>query len=324
MAPSVAPSGLSYTDPVTTAALELTQVRKRFGATVALDGLDLIANAGQITGLLGPNGAGKTTAIEIAAGLRPADAGTVRVLGRDPWRTSAAARADVGIMLQRGGVWSGAGAAQAIAHVARFYADPLDPGELMERLHLSGLGRTAFRRMSGGEQQRVKLACAMVGRPRLLVLDEPSSGLDPGTRRELWQLIRDLRDAGTSIVLCTHSMAEAEALADRLAIIDHGRCVASGTTADLTSDPDGQTLRFRAAAHLDRAGLLRALPGGFTLTEDSPGAYLLAGPDIGPRTMAAVTAWCAEHGVLASELSVHHRNLEQVFLDVTGGSEPTR
>jgi len=309
----------TYTCRVTAApdAIELRDVTKTFGATVALSGLDLTVPPGRITGLLGPNGAGKTTAIEICAGLQHADSGTVRVLGHDPWRRSADQRADVGVMLQRGGVWSGANAQQAISHVARFFTAPWDVNALMDRLHLHSLGRTTFRRMSGGEQQRVKLACAMVGRPHLLMLDEPTAGLDPATRRDVWGLIDELRQAGTTILLSTHAMEEAEQLSDQLVIIHQGQCVASGTAADLTADPDGQTLRFRAGAHLDRSGLLRALSPGFDLVEEPPGTYRLTGSRIDPGTMAAVTAWCAEHGVLASELTVQQRNLEQVFLDVT-------
>ncbi len=310
--------------PAPEPAISLRGVTKSFGATRALDGLDLTVASGRITGLLGPNGAGKTTAIEICAGLQHADAGEVAVLGRDPWRQKASSRAAVGIMLQRGGVWAGATAEQAITHVARFYAEPWEPRELIDRLGLGSLGRTPFRRMSGGEQQRVKLACAMVGRPRLLILDEPTAGLDPATRRDVWVLIDKLRQSGTTILLSTHAMEEAEQLSDHLVIIHKGACVASGTAADLTADPDGQTLRFRAAAHLDRAALLRALPAGFALEEDQPGSYRLSGAQIDPATVAAVTAWCAQHGVMASELSVQQRNLEQVFLDVTAGEEVAR
>lgn len=305
-------------------AIELTDVSKHFGDTQALAGLDLTVAVGKVTGLLGPNGAGKTTAIEICAGLQRADSGEVRVLGLDPWRRTAEQRAQVGVMLQRGGVSAGATAQQAISHVARFYTDSWSVAEVIDRLSLGSLGRTTFRRMSGGEQQRVKLACAMVGRPSLLMLDEPTAGLDPATRRDVWALIEELRAAGTTILLSTHAMEEAEHLSDHLVIVSHGRCVASGTAADLTADPDGQTLRFRAGHHLDRAALLRALPAGFDLVEEPPGSYRLTGARIDPATMAAVTAWCAEHGVMASELSVSQRDLEQVFLDVTGETRATQ
>ena len=311
-------------------AIVMRDVVKQFGATVALAGLDFTVSTNRITGLLGPNGAGKTTAIEICAGLQQADSGETRVLGRDPWRRTADQRAEVGVMLQRGGVSAGASARQAIAHVARFYAQPWDVDDLIDRLSLGSLGRTTFRRMSGGEQQRVKLACALVGRPKLIMLDEPTAGLDPVVRHQVWELIRDVRDAGASVLLSTHAMAEAEELSDHLVIISAGRCVAEGTADELTSDPDGQTLRFRAAPHLDRLALLRALPAGFDLTEEPAGTYRLTGERIEPATMAAVTAWCAEHGVMASELTLQQRDLEQVFLEVTvqddgdhgDGSEP--
>jgi ABC-2 type transport system ATP-binding protein len=299
------------------AAIAITDLRKRFGDTVALDGLTLTAGTGRITGILGPNGAGKTTALEICVGLTRPDSGRVEVLGSEPWRSGPGDRARVGMMLQRGGVWSSATARQAIGHVARFYATPLPTDYLLERMQLGSLGRTAFRRMSGGEQQRVKLACAIVGRPSLVILDEPTAGLDPTMRLAVWELIGQLRREGASVVLSTHSMQEAERLADHLVIVNKGVCVASGSPADLTADPHGRTLRFTATAHLDRSALLRALPIGFELAEEAPGEYRLTGASIAPATIAAVTAWCAERGVLASELNLQQRDLEQVFLDVT-------
>ena len=303
------------------AAILLEDVGRAFGDKIALKELNLAAPAGRITGLLGPNGAGKTTALEICAGLRPASSGHVRVLGTNPWQAGAGHRAQVGVMLQSGGIWSGASAEQAVTQVARLHRNPIDPQHLLGKVHLDHVGRTPYRRLSGGEQQRVKLACAIVGRPRLAILDEPSSGLDPGTRRDIWQLIRGLREAGTTVVLSTHALEEAEELSDWIVIMDNGRCVASGTTRDLTSDPDSQTLRFRASAHLNRAALLRALPTGFELSEDTPGQYRLSGSEISPTIIASVTAWCAEHGVLAAEMTVSRRNLEQVFLEVTAQTQ---
>ncbi len=299
------------------AAIILEGVNKSFGDTQALRDLNLAAPAGRITGLLGPNGAGKTTALEICAGLHPPTSGRVEVLGSNPWQANASHRARVGVMLQSGGIWSGASAEQSVTHVARLYQNPIDPGHLLRKVHLDHVGRTPYRRLSGGEQQRVKLACAVVGRPKLVILDEPSSGLDPATRRDIWQLIRGLREAGTTVVLSTHALEEAEELSDWIVIVDQGQCVASGTTSDLTSDPDSQTLRFRASAHLNRTALLRALPTGFELAEDTPGQYRLSGSEISPTIIASVTAWCAEQGVLAAEMTVSRRNLEQVFMEVT-------
>ena len=291
---------------------------KSFDGEPAVRGLDLTATNQEITAVLGPNGAGKTTTLEIIAGLQKADAGSVQVLGRDPWDANADHRASVGVMLQQGGVWSTATAKQAVSHVSRFYRDPIPTEELLERLRLGPKQRrTAFRRLSGGEQQRVKLACAVVGRPQLVILDEPSSGLDPATRIELWDLIKDLQGSGATILLSTHSMAEAEALAEHVVIISQGRAVAAGSTAALTQDSDRQSLWFRARSRLDPTALLAALPTGHRLTEQSPGRYKLHGAAVTPAVIAAVTSWCADQGALATDIQLEQRSLEDVFLEVT-------
>ncbi len=201
---------------------------KRYGTKTAVDGLDLAARQG-VTAVLGPNGAGKTTTVEICEGYRRPDSGTVRVLGLDPVRESAALRPRIGVMLQSGGVYAGARADEMLRHVAKLHARPLDVDALIERLGLGSCGRTAYRRLSGGQQQRLALAMAVVGRPELVFLDEPTAGLDPQARHATWDLVRDLRDDGVSVVLTTHYMDEAEQLADDVAIIDAGRVVAQGS-----------------------------------------------------------------------------------------------
>jgi len=206
-----------------------------------VDGLDLEVRPGECFGLLGPNGAGKTTTVEICEGLRTADAGTVRVLGRDPRTDGDDLRSRVGVMLQDGGLPTGARALALLRQVAQFYAHPHDVDQLAERLGITGYAGTTVRRLSGGQRQRLALALAVVGRPELLFLDEPTSGLDPQSRHAVWALVREARDAGTSVVLTTHAMDEAERLADHVAILSAGRLVASGTPVELTT-PSGRSL----------------------------------------------------------------------------------
>jgi ABC-2 type transport system ATP-binding protein len=208
----------------------------RYGEVVAVDGLDLTIDRGTITAVLGPNGAGKTTTLETCEGFRRPQSGSVRVLGLDPvsQRTSLLPR--IGVMLQQGGAWSAVRAMEMLRHVAALHANPLDVDALGERLGLGECGKTSYRRLSGGQQQRLGLAMAVVGRPELVFVDEPTAGLDPQARHTTWDLLRELREAGVTVVLTTHYIEEAERLADRVHIIDRGRLVVSGTPAELTGD----------------------------------------------------------------------------------------
>ncbi|MEI5523307.1 ABC transporter ATP-binding protein [Streptomyces brasiliscabiei] len=299
-------------DPV----VQVRSLVKRYGDKSAVDGLDLTAGAG-VTAVLGPNGAGKTTTIETCEGYRRPDSGSVSVLGLDPVRQSAALRPRIGVMLQSGGVYSGARADEMLRHVARLHAHPLDVDALIERLGLGGCGRTTYRRLSGGQQQRLALAMAVVGRPELVFLDEPTAGLDPQARRATWELVRDLRSDGVSVILTTHYMDEAEQLADDVAIIDAGRVVAQGTPEDLCRGGAENTLRFTGRPALDVSSLLKALPADSTAAELTPGVYRVTGK-IDPQLLATVTSWCAQHGVMPDRISVERHTLEDVFLELTG------
>src|SRR5690606_2262406 len=217
-----------------TPAVEVTDLVKRYGETTAVAGLSFTAPAGAVTALLGPNGAGKTSTVEICEGFRRADAGTVRVLGMDPVADAARLKPRVGVMLQSGGVPTGARAGEWLRLMASFHARPIAPESLLERLGLASVARTPFRRLSGGQQQRLSLAAAVIGRPEAVFLDEPTAGLDPQARRATWDLVAELRDAGVAVLLTTHYMEEAERLADRVVIIDGGRVVADGSTSELT------------------------------------------------------------------------------------------
>ncbi|WP_433338261.1 ABC transporter ATP-binding protein [Spirillospora sp. CA-294931] len=296
-------------------AVALADLVKRYGDAAAVDGLSLRAARGAVTALLGPNGAGKTTTIEICEGFRRADSGTVRVLGLDPSRDARALKARVGVMPQSGGVPGTAKAGEFLRLIASFHTTPLDTAALLERLGIAGQAATPFRRLSGGQQQRLSLAVAIVGRPDLVFLDEPTTGLDPQARHATWELIEELRAAGVSVVLTTHHMDEAERLADHVVIVDHGRLVAEGSPETLTGAE--RQLRFRARPGLCLEELLSALPIGSAAKESPAGHYLVEG-DVRPELLATVTAWCASHGVLAEDLRIERRTLEDVFLELTG------
>jgi len=292
-------------------------LRVHYGELAAVDGLDLRLDAGRVLALLGPNGAGKTTTVEVCEGVRRRSAGEVRVLGRDPAGAPDELRTRLGVMPQGGGAYPGVRAHEMLRLVAACSADPLDPAWLIDVLALRSCARLPYKRLSGGQQQRLSLACAIVGRPELVFLDEPTASLDPQGRRLVWDLVRALRADGVAVLLTTHLMAEAEALADQVVIVDHGRVAAAGTPDELTAHGAEQELRFRTVPGLDVRLLEAALPEGYTAAETTPGSYLVQG-DIDPQVLSAVTTWCARRGVLADDLQVARRSLEDVFLEVTG------
>ena len=296
-------------------ALDVVGLVKRYGTRTAVDGLSLVARTGTVLALLGPNGAGKTSTIEVCEGFRRADGGTVRVLGLDP--RDPALRPRVGVMPQTGGTYPGLRAGEVLRLFASYSREPLDPADLLDRLGLGGVERTAVRRLSGGQAQRLSLAMAVVGRPELVFLDEPTAGLDPQARLATWDLIESLRRDGATVVLTTHLMDEAERLADDVVIVDAGRVVAAGTVQDLTRTGASGQLRWRARPGLDLDQLLLALPEGSSAKESPAGQYLVEGV-IDPQLLASVTSWCAGHGVLAEDLRLERRTLEDVFLELTG------
>lgn len=298
-------------------AVEVTDLAMKYGAVTAVDGLNLIVEAGTVTAILGPNGAGKTTTIETCEGFRKPQAGHVRVLGLDPRADARELRPRVGVMLQNGGSWSGVRAHEMLRHIASLHAHPLDVEILIERLGLGSSGRTPYRRMSGGQQQRLSLAMAIVGRPELVFLDEPTAGLDPQARRATWDIVSELRASGVTIVLTTHFMDEAESLSDFIHIVDAGAVIASGTPAELSGSASHNTLRFSARPGIDLIGLTAALPYGSLVDEVQAGTYLLTGV-IDPALVAALTQWCAVNGILTESMLVQRQSLEDRFLDLTG------
>ncbi|GAA2728134.1 spermidine/putrescine ABC transporter ATP-binding protein [Cellulomonas aerilata] len=306
---------------------------KRYDGRAVVDGLDLVAERGAVTAVLGPNGAGKTTTVECCEGLRSPDGGRVRVLGLDPATRARDLRPRVGVMLQDGGLPTGARPLELLHHVAAMYARPVDVAALAERLGLGSFARTSVRRLSGGQRQRLALALAVVGRPELVFLDEPSAGMDPQARRAVWDLVGELRADGVAVVLTTHLMDEAESLADRVVVVDHGRVIAEGAVRELLRSHDDRTLRFSAAPGLTLTGLAASLGGGgvppasgahgehaageHAVHEVTPGDYVVTG-HVDPHVLAALTTWCAAHDVLPYAITVGRRTLESVFLDLTG------
>jgi len=308
-------------------AVEAVDVRKAYGGREILSGVSFQVHRGELFALLGPNGAGKTTTVEILEGYRHADAGTVRVLGLDPARDGARLRPKLGLMLQEGGIEPRATPRETLRLYARFYRDPEDPERLLELVDLVGAANPRHRRLSGGEKQRLGLALALMGRPELLVLDEPTAGMDPAAKQATRDRIAALRDAGTTILLTTHELGDVERLADRVAVLDRGRLVAVGSPAELTGS-GAPRFRFRLSTPL-AAEDLRAL-SAWAAANDGGVAQVVAGgsraayeveglreaPD--PRLIAGLAAWCAERGLLITELRLGAASLEERYLELVG------
>jgi ABC-2 type transport system ATP-binding protein len=295
-------------------AVEVDGLVITYGDTVAVDGVSFIARHGEVTALLGPNGAGKTSTVEHLEGYRPADAGSATVLGSDPRRDRRRLAGRVGLMLQDGGIPPAIRPHELLEQYAGFFPDPVPPADLLERVGLADRARTAVRRLSGGEQQRLSLALAVIGRPEVVLLDEPTAGMDLTGRDLVRRLVRELRDDGVAVLLTTHDLDEAERTADRVVIIDRGRVVADGTPADLMRAGEGGDLRFGAPAGVDTASLAQRMNG--PVDEVSPGEYRVGVPAT-PTNVAAVTAWLAERDLPLSDLRAGRQRLDDVFRRLT-------
>jgi ABC-2 type transport system ATP-binding protein len=299
------------------AAVEITDLVVRYGDTVAVDGLSFTARAGQVTAVLGPNGAGKTTTIETLEGYRAPTSGTVRVAGLDPIADHTELCRRIGVMLQVGGVYPAMGPADALRLFAAYYPDPEDPASLLRRMGLDHVARTPWRRLSGGEQQRLSLALALIGRPEVAFLDEPTAGVDPAGRLVIREVVRELRGRGVTVLLTTHELDEAEKLADDVVIIDRGKVVAVGTPVELMTSAGGTEIRFNAAPGIDVAALSTRLAA--PVVEVSSGEYRVE-HESSPRTVAELTGWLAEHDLTLGDLRAGRQTLEDVFLRLTGAS----
>ena len=301
------------------AVIDVEHVHKRYGEKVAVEDVSFTVEQGEIFGILGRNGAGKTTTVECVVGLRRPDGGLVRVLGMDPRRDGHELRQQVGVQLQESELPDKLTAAEAIDLCASFYRTPADGRALLNLLGLAEQRNTRYRKLSGGQKQRLSIALALIGRPRIAVLDELTTGLDPAARRGTWALIEDIRRQGVTIVLVSHFMEEAERLCDRVAIIEAGRVAAIGSPAGLAGRLGGeQRIHFRPSGPLDDR-LLAGRPEVTSITRTGDTVVVTGTAD----ALLAVTSTLARHGVVAHELRVEQPSLEDAFVAVTSGAGPS-
>jgi ABC-2 type transport system ATP-binding protein len=300
-------------------AVEVDSLDMRYGDVVAVQGLSFVAGAGAVTCVLGRNGAGKTSTIEALEGLRRPDGGRLSVLGFDPQRDLAALVLRVGVMLQEVGLPPSVRVGELARCTADLYPAALDVQGLLERLDLARLERRTIRQLSGGEQRRLAMALALVGRPQVVFLDEPTAGVDADGREVIREIIGELRDEGVAVLLTTHDLNEAERVADEFVVIERGRLRAQGTLDDLRSWGAGQPeIRFRAPAGLDTLSLASHL-GGWQqtpVTEISWGEYRVAAEPT-PGMIAALTSWLDYYGLPLADLRTGHATLEDLFMELT-------
>ncbi len=298
------------------AVIEAEKLTKRYGERAVLEGVSFQVERGEIFGLLGPNGAGKTTAVECLEGLRVPDGGTVRVLGLDPVRQGRRLRRSIGVQLQESQLPDALRTAEALELYAAFHPDPFPTGELLERWGLAEHRRTPFRKLSGGLKQRLFVALALIGRPEVVFLDELTTALDPKARRDTWELVREIRDQGVTVLLVSHFMDEVTALCDRAAVLDGGRIAALGTPGELVAGSGTPTtVSFRPTGPLDLPALA-ALPS-VTGAEHRGERIEITGT--GP-VVDEVTAALARGGVVVAGLRIHEHTLDDAYLRITGGT----
>ncbi|MER0448390.1 ABC transporter ATP-binding protein [Streptomyces sp. Edi4] len=298
------------------AIIEVNELRKAYGRRAAVDGVSFTVEEGEIFGILGPNGAGKTTTVECVEGLRVPDAGAVEVAGYDPVADHDEVTQVLGAQLQESELQPKLTVREALELYAAFYPRPADWRPLAERLGLTEKLSTRFAKLSGGQKQRLSIALALIGNPRVVVLDELTTGLDPRARRDTWELIEDVRRGGVTVLLVTHFMEEAQRLCDRVAVIDQGRIAALDTPSGLIRRAAGSTIiSFTPSAPLDDLAL-PALPGAAAV-EEKHGRVTIHGTD---DTVNAVITLLARHHITAHQLRVSEATLDDAFLDLTEAS----
>jgi ABC-2 type transport system ATP-binding protein len=294
--------------------IEISSLRVQYGATVAVDGLDLFAEPGEVVALLGPNGAGKTSTVEALEGYRRPSGGTVKVLGHDPIAERSRVVPVFGVMLQRGGVYPGMAPLAALRLFASYYTSPEAPEALLELLGLRPVARTPWKRLSGGEQQRLSLALALIGRPKVAVLDEPTSGVDPEGRQVIRRVIAELRGRGGCVLLTSHELDEVERLADRAYIISRGRLVSAGTLPELAAAAGPGSVRWVSREGLDVGQLERRL--GAPVREESPGRYVALARGT-PSNVSVIADWLLRQDAPLEDLHAGRATLEEVYLRLT-------
>ena len=299
------------------AAVEVERLAVHHGDVVAVDGISFTAAAGHVTTVLGPNGAGKTSTIEVCEGYRRPTAGSVRVLGFEPATQQRQLSKRMGVMLQEGGIYPSSKVLETVRHYAALYGNGADAASLVDAVGLTAKSNATWRRLSGGEKQRVSLALALAAKPEVAFLDEPTSGIDINGRDAIRGIIRDLASNGCAVVLATHELDEAERLADRMVIIDHGTLIADATLAELRKGHD--EIRFRTDPELDLRALAAAT--GIVASKVGNDEYVIDAPPQ-PRLMAQLGDWLAEAGHPLHDLRAGGQRLEDVFRRLIGDDQP--
>ncbi|MGD0995042.1 MAG: ABC transporter ATP-binding protein [Candidatus Bathyarchaeia archaeon] len=299
--------------------ISVDRLSKRYGSLMAVDDVSFSIAEGEIFGIIGPNGAGKTTTVECISGLRAPESGSTAVYGLSPRQNRDKLRRIVGVQLQESSLPPRIKVQEALDLFASFYPDPLDPNELLESLGISEKRNAQFKKLSGGQKQRLSIALALVGNPKIAILDELTTGLDPEARRETWGLIERIRDRGVTVILVTHYMDEAERLCDRVALINHGKLIALDTPAALaTNEGGGVRMQFVPSGSVDDK-VLAALPG-VTSVERRGSRVIVAGSgDLTTRVLYALL----KIGVNASDVQVKSGNLEDAFVKLTKTDDKT-
>jgi len=297
-------------------AIVVDHFSKSYGSTRVVENIQFTVQRGEVFALLGPNGAGKTTTVETLEGYRTPDQGVIRVLGRDPIREASALKPHIGVMLQQDGLYPALTAREVLRLFSGYYEHTQNGDALLERVGLATVAKTRCRRLSGGQKRRLALAVALVGNPSLVFMDEPTAGMDPQARLATWEIIRDLKRNGATVLLTTHLMDEAERLADRVAIIDHGRLIALDTPGNLTGTQNANVVRFVAPTGLDKSALTE-LASANDVQEVRPGSYVIETENV-PTLLVELTTWLRDHNIPLSELRVGHGSLEDLFLRLTG------
>lgn len=303
------------------AAVEVENLSVHYGPLRAVDGASFAASFGEVTAVLGPNGAGKTSTIETCEGFRQPTSGSVRVLDLDPWTQRTTLHREVGVMLQDGGVYPSARVGETVAQFCRLYDRGASADELVARVGLTERATATWRRLSGGEKQRLCLALALAARPRVAFLDEPTAGVDVNGRDEVRRIIRELADEGCAVLLATHELDEAERLADRVVFFNRGRIVANSTLANLRSSRT--TVRFRSATSLDAAALARHI--GLDVTAHGDEFIIsFAAPDAAMASdlVSRISVWLGSNSLPLHDLNVGGERLEDIFRMLTKDQKP--